>query len=78
VVWYVDINRFDRIGMLSHTRLGIVFHVVIMSYSRLHLVIDMFTSGKCIGGAINRVSRCCRKLNCLLMNTLKCLFCCDW
>jgi hypothetical protein len=41
-----------------------------MSFSGLHSIIEIFTSGRCSGGDINLLSRCCGKLNCLLMSSL--------
>jgi hypothetical protein len=41
-----------------------------MSYSGLHSVTEIFTSGRRIGGVINLLSRCCGELNCFLISSL--------
>ena len=55
----------------------IVCPIVIMSFSRLHSVMEMVTNGRWRRGCMNRVSCVWGVLNCVVISLVKCLDCLD-
>jgi hypothetical protein len=55
-----------------------VCHVVCISYSGLHVLMDILTNGRCVGGDMNRESLFWEPLKCFVMIVVKCFVCRVW